>query len=153
MTEVISVRFRGGCKNYYFDPRGAQVKMGDQVIVETAQGPEFATCTEGNHEVDESAIVKPLCAVLRMATDNDRRTVEQNKKKESEAFDICERKIADHGLEMKLVNVSASFDGTRSFSISPRTAGWISGSWCGIWRACSAPASSCGRSACGMKPR
>ena len=83
MTEVISVRFRGGCKNYYFDPRGAQVKMGDQVIVETAQGPEFATCTEGNHEVDESAIVKPLCAVLRMATDNDRRTVEQNKKKEN----------------------------------------------------------------------
>ena len=51
MTEVISVRFRGGCKNYYFDPKGAQVKMGDQVIVETAQGPEFATCTEGNHEV------------------------------------------------------------------------------------------------------
>ena len=113
MTEVISVRFRGGCKNYYFDPKGAQVKMGDQVIVETAQGPEFATCTEGNHEVEESAIVKPLCAMLRMATENDRRTVEYNKKKESEAFDICEKKIADHGLEMKLVNVSASFDGNK----------------------------------------
>ena len=52
MTEVISVRFRGGCKNYYFNPNGNQVKMGDQVIVETAQGPEFATCTEGNHEVE-----------------------------------------------------------------------------------------------------
>ena len=113
MTEVISVRFRGGCKNYYFDPKGVQVKMGDQVIVETAQGPEFATCTEGNHEVEESAIVKPLCAMLRMATDNDRRTVEYNKKKESEAFDICEKKISDHGLEMKLVNVSASFDGNK----------------------------------------
>lgn len=113
MTEVISVRFRGGCKNYYFDPKGVQVKMGDQVIVETAQGPEFATCTEANHEVEDSAIVKPLCAVLRMATDNDRRTVEYNKKKESEAFDICEKKIADHGLEMKLVNVSASFDGNK----------------------------------------
>ena len=87
--------------------------MGDQVIVETAQGPEFATCTEGNHEVEDSAIVKPLCAMLRMATDNDRRTVEYNKKKESEAFDICEKKIADHGLEMKLVNVSASFDGNK----------------------------------------
>ena len=49
MTEVISVRFRGGCKNYYFDPAGNQVKMGDQVIVETAAGIEFATCTEGNH--------------------------------------------------------------------------------------------------------
>ena len=113
MTEVISVRFRGGCKNYFFDPKGLQVKMGDQVVVETAQGAEFATCTEGNHEVDDSAIVKPLCAVLRMATENDRRTVEYNRKKESEAFDICEKKIADHGLDMKLVNVSASFDGNK----------------------------------------
>ena len=113
MTEVISVRFRGGCKTYFFDPRGAQVRMGDQVIVETAQGPEFATCTEGNHDVDDSAIVKPLSPMLRMATENDRRTMEYNRKKESEAFDICERKIAEHGLEMKLVNVSASFDGNK----------------------------------------
>ena len=113
MTEVISVRFRGGCKNYYFDPKGVQVKMGDQVIVETAQGPEFATCTEGNHEVDDESIVKPLCAMLRTATENDRRTVEYNKKRENEAFDICEKKIADHGLELKLVNVSASFDGNK----------------------------------------
>ena len=113
MTEVISVRFRGGCKNYYFDPKGLQVKMGDQVIVETTQGAEFATCTEANHEVADEAIVQPLCAVLRMATENDRRTVEYNRKKESEAFDICEKKIEEHGLDMKLVNVSASFDGNK----------------------------------------
>jgi len=87
--------------------------MGDKVIVETAQGPEFATCTEGNHEVEDSAIVRPLCATLRMATESDCRTVEYNRKKEREAFDICERKIAGHGLEMKLVNVSASFDGSK----------------------------------------
>ena len=110
MTEVISVRFRGGCKNYYFDPKGHAVKMGDQVIVETAQGPEFATCTEGNHEVEDSAIVKPLSPMLRMATDSDRRTVEQNKKRESEAFDICEKKIAAHGLEMKLVEAEYTLD-------------------------------------------
>ena len=113
MTEVISVRFRGGCKNYYFDPKGHTVKMSDQVIVETAQGPEFGTCTQGNHEVADEAIVQPLCAMLRPATDADRRTVDYNRKKESEAFDICEKKIADHGLEMKLVNVSASFDGSK----------------------------------------
>jgi cell fate regulator YaaT (PSP1 superfamily) len=87
--------------------------MGDQVIVETAQGAEFATCTEGNHEVPDESIVQPLCAMLRMATENDRRTVEYNRKKESEAFDICEKKIAEHGLDMKLVNVSASFDGSK----------------------------------------
>ena len=113
MTEVISVRFRGGCKSYFFDPAGNQVKMGDNVIVETTQGPEFATCTEGNHEVEDSAIVKPLCATIRLATENDLRTMEYNKKRESEAFDICEKKIADHGLEMKLVNVSCSFDGSK----------------------------------------
>ena len=113
MQEVISVRFRGGCKNYYFDPKGVAVKMGDRVIVETAQGPEFATCTEANHEVEDSAIVRPLSAMLRLATESDCRTVEYNKKKEREAFDICERKIAAHGLEMKLVNVSASFDGNK----------------------------------------
>ena len=113
MTEVISVRFRGGCKNYYFDPRGLQVKMGDQVVVETAQGAEFATCTEGNHDVDDNAIVKPLCAVLRMATESDRRVVEYNRRRESEAFDICEKKIEDHGLDMKLVNVSIGFDGNK----------------------------------------
>ena len=113
MTEVISVRFRGGCKNYDFDPKGMQVKMGDQVIVETAQGPEFGTCTQGNHDIADEAVVQPLCAVLRLATDADRRTVEYNRKKESDAFDICEKKIAAHGLEMKLVNVSASFDGSK----------------------------------------
>ena len=90
MTEVISVRFRGGCKNYDFDPKGMQVKMGDQVIVETAQGPEFGTCTQGNHDIADEAVVQPLCAVLRLATDADRRTVEYNRKKESDAFDICE---------------------------------------------------------------
>ena len=82
-------------------------------IVETAQGPEFATCTEGNHEVEDSAIVRPLSNVVRMATENDKRTVEYNRKRESEAFDVCEKKIADHGLEMKLVNVSCSFEGTK----------------------------------------
>ena len=65
MTEVISVRFRSGCKNYYFDPQGLTVKMGEQVIVETAQGLEYATCTQGNHEVEDSAVVTPLSPVVR----------------------------------------------------------------------------------------
>lgn len=113
MTEVISVRFRSGCKNYYFDPQGLTVKMGEQVIVETAQGLEYATCTQGNHEVEDSAVVTPLSPVVRMATEGDRRTVDNNRRRESEAFDICEKKIAEHGLDMKLVNVLVSFDGSK----------------------------------------
>jgi cell fate regulator YaaT (PSP1 superfamily) len=113
LTEVISVRFRGGSKTYFFDPRGIQVRMGENVIVQTAQGLEFATCTQGNHEVADELIVKPLSAIVRRATENDFRVVEYNRKREREAFDICEGKIAEHGLEMKLVNVSVGFDSNK----------------------------------------
>ena len=113
MTEVISVRFRGGSKTYFFDPRGLQVRVGENVIVQTAQGLEFATCTQGNHEVADEAIVKPLSAIVRKATDNDFRVVEYNRKREREAFRICEGKNADHGLEMKLVSVSVGFDSNK----------------------------------------
>ena len=87
--------------------------MGENVIVQTAQGLEFATCTQGNHEVADEAIVKPLSAIVRRATENDFRVVEYNRKREREAFHICEGKIADHGLVMKLVNVSVGFDSNK----------------------------------------
>lgn len=76
MTEVIGVRFRGGCKEYYFDPHGIAVEAGQFVIVETAQGTEYAQCLTGNHEVDDGAVVRPLRALVRIATENDRRTME-----------------------------------------------------------------------------
>ena len=66
MTEVIGVRFRGGCKEYYFDPHGIAVEAGQFVIVETAQGTEYAQCLTGNHEVDDGAVVRPLRALVRI---------------------------------------------------------------------------------------
>ena len=113
MTEVIGVRFRGGCKEYYFDPRGIAVRPNQFVIVETAQGSEYAMCASGNHEVEDSAVVQPLRPLVRIATENDRRTFEYNKTREAEAFDICERKIEDHDLDMKLVRVESNFDGSK----------------------------------------
>ena len=61
MTEVISVRFRGGTKNYYFDPKGITVEPDQYVVVETAQGMEYVKCVEGNHEVSDQSVVQPLC--------------------------------------------------------------------------------------------
>ena len=103
MTNVISVRFRGGCKTYYFDPRELTVQDGDDVIVETNQGLEFVHCTQGNHPVADSMVVQPLRPVLRLATENDRRTAQLCRQKEKDAFRICQKKIAEHKLEMKLV--------------------------------------------------
>ena len=113
MTEVISVRFRNGCKEYYFDPKGLEIQAGQNVIVETAQGPEFAQCARGNHQVEDDQVVKPLRGVVRIATDNDCHTAAYNRGREKEAFDICRRKIQQHKLEMKLVRVECSFDGSK----------------------------------------
>ena len=113
MTEVISVRFRNGCKEYYFDPRGLTVPANTDVIVETAQGAEFALCAVGNHLVEDDTVVKPLRGVLRIATDNDRHTAAYNRGREKEAFEVCKKKIQQHKLEMKLVRVECSFDGSK----------------------------------------
>ena len=113
MTNVISVRFRGGCKTYYFDPQELEISAGQDVIVETAQGLEYAQCVEGNHQVDDSQVVQPLRSTVRIATENDRRTAAYNRSREKEAFEICQKKILQHGLEMKLVRVECSFDGNK----------------------------------------
>ena len=113
MTEVIGVRFRGGCKEYYFDPHGIAVEPNQFVIVETAQGTEYAQCVSGNHEVADSAVVPPLRPLVRIATENDRRTFEYNKSREKDAFATCQKKIAEHRLDMKLVRVESNFDGSK----------------------------------------
>ena len=113
MTEVISVRFRSGCKTYYFNPGQLHIEAGQDVIVETAQGAEYVTCTEGNHPVEDHQVVEPLRRVLRLATENDRRSLQLAREKEKDAFAVCQKKIAQHGLEMKLVRVECSFDGNK----------------------------------------
>ena len=113
MAEVVSVRFRGNAKHYYFDPQGIQAQPGDYLIVQTAQGLEYARCAEGNHTVPDQSVVQPLRPVVRAATENDHKVAMNNRKREKEAFGICEKKIAAHGLEMKLVNVECSFEGNK----------------------------------------
>ncbi len=113
MTEVIGVRFRSGSKEYYFDPRGIAVESGQFVIVETSQGTEYAQCLTGNHEVEDDAVVQPLRPLVRIATENDKRTMEYNRGREKEAFQICQKKIAEHELDMKLVRVESNFDGSK----------------------------------------
>ena len=113
MIEVISVRFRGGCKAYFFDPCGISVEEGQEVVVETAQGAEFGVCVCPNHMVEDHAVIQPLRPMRRIATDEDRALVARNRKREKEAVGICEQKIAAHNLDMKLVNVECSFDGNK----------------------------------------
>ena len=114
MTEVISVKFKNHGKSYYFDPKGVTVQAGDMVVVETAKGLELAECAGANREVDDQTVVQPLRPVIRKATEADLRVAEINRKREKEAFGICEQKIAEHGLDMKLVEVECNFEGNKT---------------------------------------
>lgn len=111
MTEVISVKFKPDGRAYFFDPAGVTANVGDLVVVETARGIECATVSEAVKAVDDIKIVKPLKKVLRLADSIDKRKVEENRKKAEEAFKVCEKKIAEHKLDMKLVDVEYAFDG------------------------------------------
>lgn len=111
MAEVIGVRFKEVGKVYYFDPDGHTLKKGDRVIVETVRGIECGEVAMDNREISDEEIAKPLKKLIRTATEEDIATVTENKKKEKEAFGICQQKIASHGLEMKLVDVEYTFDG------------------------------------------
>lgn len=113
MTEIISVRFKSGGKEYYFDPQGIEVCAGQGVIIETSRGIEYGECARGNTQVEDDAVVQPLRPVVRIATDRDLETVAKNREKEKSAFRICQEKIAEHGLDMKLVEVEYSFEGNK----------------------------------------
>jgi len=113
MIEIISVRFKNGGKQYYFNPNGARFREGDGVIVETAKGAEYCVCTQGNTMIDEIELTAPLRPVVRAATEEDRANLEKNREKERRAFAVCRQKIAEHGLEMKLVSAECSFEGNK----------------------------------------
>ena len=113
MTEVISVRFKNKGKIYFFDPAGLIVPSNVNVIVETSKGLEYAECTCGNHFVEDSTIIPPLRPVTRIASEEDNKKAAENKAKETEAFDFCQKKIEEHKLDMKLVDVEFSFEGSK----------------------------------------
>lgn len=113
MSEVIGVKFKEGGKVYYFDPNGITAKADEAVIVETARGLECGVVAVANREVAEEEIVKPLKQVVRLATAKDVAQMEENRKREAHAFEVCQQKILDHKMDMKLVDVEYTFDNSK----------------------------------------
>lgn len=113
MIKIIGVRFKSIGKIYYFDPAGLEIKHGDRVIVETSRGVECGEVVLVDREIDESEFNSPIKPVIRIATKQDYETIEKNKKKEQDAFKICEEKIAKHGLKMNLIDVECTFDNNK----------------------------------------
>ena len=110
---VVDIRFRSGGKTYFFDPGTLELATGDEVIIDTARGPEFGTCASGIHTVSGKDIVAPLRSVIRKATAADQRIAAENREKEKRAFSICQQKITEHKLDMQLVSAECAFDGSK----------------------------------------
>ena len=113
MAEVIGVKFSSTGKVYYFDPDMHILAKGEKVIVETARGIECGEVALDNREVPDDSIVQPLRKLIRIATEDDFRRIEENREKEKKAFVLCEKKIEEHKLDMKLVDVEYTFDNSK----------------------------------------
>ena len=113
MAKIIGVRFKRAGKVYYFDPGGVDFAVGDGAIVETVRGVEYGEVVVAAREVEDRELQKPLKKVMKKADERDVRRLEENKKKEKQAFEICQKKIEKHKMEMKLINVEYTFDGNK----------------------------------------
>ena len=111
--EIIGIRFEHGSKVYYFDPKGKTYRLGNHAIVETARGLEYGEVVISNRKVPEDQVVAPLRPVIRQATREDEAHHEDNRRRQNDAFKICLGKIADHGLDMKLVDCQYTFDNSK----------------------------------------
>ena len=113
MLKIIGVRFKSVGKIYYFDPGDTEINNGDKVIVETSRGVECGEVVMTDREIDESNFKNPIKPIIKKADERDLKTIERNKQKEQEAFEICRQKIEDHGLKMDLIDVECTFSNNK----------------------------------------
>ena len=113
MKNIIGIRFKRLGKIYFFDPKWLEVKKGEKVIVETSQGEEIAEVIVPNRMIEEEKLTSPLKKVLRLASARDLKHAEECRKKEKEAFELCNKKIKEHKLEMTLTDVEYKFDNSK----------------------------------------
>lgn len=110
MAIIVGIKFKSGNKIYYFDPKNILFNEGDGVIVETARGQEFGVVSITNKEVEEKDIVSPLKPVIRKATAEDLKRVEKNLQDKEHALKVIREKVAEMGIQMKLVDAEYTFD-------------------------------------------
>ncbi len=113
MKNIVGVRFKKPGKIYFFDPGDYEVKKDDFVIVETSMGEEYAEVVTPNRQIPDDKISNPLKPIIRIATEADKKHNAENKEKEKKAFEIAQKVIKKHKLEMNLVDVEYKFDNSK----------------------------------------
>ncbi|MCR5296650.1 MAG: hypothetical protein K6E17_04500 [Clostridiales bacterium] len=113
MVNVVGIQLQKNGKIYYFDSNQLVLKPGDFVIADTSRGQDLGEVMIGMRDVEEDSLPSPLKKIIRVATEQDIRRGAENRQKEKEAFQVCQKKIAEHQLDMKLVSVEYAFDASK----------------------------------------
>ena len=114
MIKVVGIKFKNGGKLYFFAPKEGEVyERNMPVIVETSRGLEYAWVAYPEKFVTEEDIVPPLKPIIRIATQKDKECYAQCEAKRPQAMQICKEKVAERGLEMKLIDCEYAFDGSK----------------------------------------
>jgi len=111
MTEVVQVQLRAAGEVNHFVTGGMKLEAGEVVIVEADRGLDYGEVISPSEEVaDTSSLEKPLRKVIRKANPWDEQQIAKNQAKKKDLMNICEQKIEERKLEMKLVDAEYSFD-------------------------------------------
>ena len=114
MASVVGVIVRKIKDKVYANPGQYSLKTNTKVILETEHGMEFGIVCEQEKNIDlpkETFIGK----ILRIATENDLKRLENNEAKNKSAYDIVYKKVLEFKLDMKLTIVQYTFDRTKLF--------------------------------------
>jgi cell fate regulator YaaT (PSP1 superfamily) len=111
VANVVGVVFHKGGRVYYFDPASIELVRGDQVVVQTMGGTEIGEVVDAPHDIGEGGLPAPLKRVVRKATEKDLEVLASNEALRLDAMKTCRRLIAEHGLDMKLVDAEIVFGG------------------------------------------
>ena len=114
MVTVVGVQFQRNGKIYQYEIGNLEVKQNDYVIADTSHGIDLGQIVVGGREMNEGELSGPQKKIIRIATEKDLKTSAENREKEKEAFSICQKKITEHKLDMKLVSVENAFDNSKA---------------------------------------
>ena len=110
MHEVIGINFESGNRVYYFSKNNLDIKKGDKLVVETERGLQFCTAVTDIMEMSDSKVVTPLRPILRIATKEDIKKAEENKKICNEAIEKARKISNELKLDMKFIDCSYTLD-------------------------------------------
>jgi cell fate regulator YaaT (PSP1 superfamily) len=113
MPRVVTVGFRRAGRSYQFDAGHLDLRPGDSVVARTARGLELGAARSAPVEIPDDEVPQDLRPVVRKATEEDLRKDADNSAREREAMETAAQKIAEHGLDMKLIEAEATLDGSR----------------------------------------